>query len=70
MVNCDFCKTLELLREKENDARFREKYYARLYVETERDLNRNGKWTECGATTYRKSPLNYCPECGRNIEPN
>lgn len=68
---CDFCKELKWAKERDkryNDDRFREKYYVKLFIESERDLYRTGNWDECGSLTYGKSPLNFCPECGRKIK--
>ena len=68
---CDFCEKLERARERDkihNDDRFREKYYVKLFIESERDLYKTGNWNECGSLTYGKSPLNYCPECGQAVK--
>ncbi|MBR4705450.1 MAG: hypothetical protein IKP02_07635 [Paludibacteraceae bacterium] len=48
-----------------NEKRLRYKYYARIMERTERDLDLTGNWEFAGDYTFRPSPLNYCPECGR-----
>lgn len=71
MAKCEFCERLKfrITYDKEHDdGRFREKYYVRLYSETERDLYKTGEWSDCGSTTYGKSPLNFCPECGQAVK--
>ena len=73
MAKCEFCENLDTIREireAQKDDRFREKYYAKLHVVTERDLEKIGDWSECGSLTYRKLPLNYCPECGKKVSCN
>ena len=70
MAKCEFCENLDTIRgirEARKDGRFREKYYAKLHVVTERDLGKTGDWSECGSLTYRRLPLNYCPECGKKL---
>lgn len=71
MSECEFCESLSFRRwrdERQKDDRFREKYFVKLYIETERDLEKNGEWSDCGSLTCSKSTLNYCPECGRKIK--
>ena len=71
MEKCKFCENLDAIiaiREVHKDDRFREKYYAKLHVVTERDLNKTGDWSECGSLTYRSVPLKFCPECGKKVD--
>ena len=71
MSKCGFCESLMFHREqdeRQKDDRFRENYFVKLYIETERDLERKGEWIDCGTLTCGKSPLNYCLECGRKLK--
>ena len=69
-MSCEFCETIALAKELDKqfpDERFRDKYYVRLCVTSQRRSQLTDKWTEAGETTYRKMKLNFCPECGKKI---
>lgn len=63
---CDFCDVFDTLRE--NDRRnlpkgLRTEYKSKLCIETYKGrLHR-------GTTSFKAMKLNYCPECGRRLEP-
>ena len=73
MVDREECSTCTVIRmtkalHLKDERRLRYKYYARILERTERDLNLDGEWVFAGDYTWRPSPFNYCPECGRKVK--
>ena len=68
--DCRFCYMLSYQKCLERDSGmhkegFYQEYKAALTVITKKHGEQRG--TEWGRSTHKRRPLNFCPECGREI---
>lgn len=72
MAKCSFCRLLKSCRTSDEASRNRGEYktrYLSALIKKTTYINAEGEEIPSGQVTFGNIPLNFCPECGKKIDP-